>query len=193
MCQVPKIWRVKEKQQKNPKNKFKAPKPKVENQQHEEPSGSKKNKRKGHHGKEKVNCSYCGKGFHPEHAYMKNKLDEATSLLDKNHINLPESFWRRDQQDREPQHERGHALMESTSKSKALLIDYGALNHMWLKETPSHLWRPENPFPSTWEMTPPSFHKDKVLLILRMAIFQMFCMYCIWHQTSWVFIKWHIQ
>ena len=73
---------------------------------------------------------YCGKGFHPEHAYMKKNIDEATSLLERNHINLPESFQRRDHQDREPQHEKGHALMASTSKSKALLIEFGALNHM---------------------------------------------------------------
>ena len=61
---------------------------------------------------------------------MKKNLDEATSLLERNHINLPDSFRRRDQQDREPQHEKGHALMESTSKSKSLLIDSGASNHM---------------------------------------------------------------
>ena len=61
---------------------------------------------------------------------MKKRLDEATSLLEINHINLLESFQRRDQQDREPQHERGHALMARTSKSKALLIDSGASNHM---------------------------------------------------------------
>ena len=35
------------KQQKNPKTKFEPPKPKVQNQQHEEPSGSKKKKIKG--------------------------------------------------------------------------------------------------------------------------------------------------
>ena len=86
---------------KNPKTKFEAPKPKVENQQHDESSGSKKNKGKGHHGKEKVK-SHCEKGFHPEHACMNKKLDEATSLLERNHINLSESFRRRDQQDREP-------------------------------------------------------------------------------------------
>ena len=113
----PKYLKGKGKQQNNPKNKFKALKPKVENQKHEESSGS-KNKGKGHHGKEKVKCSYCRKGFHPEYAWMKNKLDEATSLLERNHINLPESFQRRDRQDREPQHEKGHALMASTSKSK---------------------------------------------------------------------------
>ena len=42
-------------------------------------------------------------------------------------------FRRRDQHDRETQHEKGHALMESTSKSKALLIAYGASNHMMSK------------------------------------------------------------
>ena len=58
---------------------------------------------------------------------MKKKHDEATSLLERNHINLTESFRSRYQ---EPKHEKSHALMESTSKSKALLIDYGASNHM---------------------------------------------------------------
>ena len=77
-----------------------------------------------------VKCSYCGKGFYPEHACMKNKLDESTSLLERNHINLPKIFRTRDQQDWEPHHERGHALMASTSKSKALLIDSRASQHM---------------------------------------------------------------
>ena len=98
--------------------------------QQEESSISKKHMKKGNHRKEKFKCSYCGKGFHPEHAYMKKNLDETTSLLERNHINLPKSFRRRDQQDHEPQHEKGHALMASTSKSKALLIDSRASNHM---------------------------------------------------------------
>ena len=118
------------KQQKNQKTKFDAPKPRVENQKHDESSGSRKKKVKGHNGKEKVRCSYCGKVFHPEHSCMKKNIDEATSLLERNHINLLERFQRRDHQDREPQHEKGHALMESTSKSKALIIDSGASNHM---------------------------------------------------------------
>ena len=151
------------KQKKNPKTKFEAPKAKVENQQHEEPFGSKKNKRKGHHGKEKVKCSYYGKGFHPKHAWMKKKIDEATSLLEKNHINLLESFWRRDQQDREPQHERGHALMEITSKFESLLIDSGALNHMMAERYSFSSLDIDKPFTSTWEMTPQSYPKDKVL------------------------------
>ena len=74
--------------------------------------------------------SYCGKGFRSKHAYMKNKIDEFASLLEKNHINIPKIFRRRDQEDREPQHERGHALMEITLKSKALLIDSRDSNHM---------------------------------------------------------------
>ena len=86
----PKYLKCKGKKQKNPKNKFKAPKPNVENQQHEESFSSKKNKGKGHHGKEKVKCSYCKKGFHAEHAYIKKKLDETTSLLERNHINISE-------------------------------------------------------------------------------------------------------
>ena len=60
-------------QQKNPKTKFEAHKPKVENQQHDESSGSRKNKGKGHHGKEKFKCSYYRKGFHPEHSCMKKE------------------------------------------------------------------------------------------------------------------------
>ena len=93
----PKDVKGKGKQQKNQKTKFDAPKPRVENQQHDESSGSRKNKGKGNNGKEKFKCSYYGKGFHPEHACMKNNLDEATSLIDRNHINILEIFWRRDQ------------------------------------------------------------------------------------------------
>ena len=33
----------------------------------------------------------------------------------------------------------------------------------WLKKTHFHPWIPANPSPSTWEMTPPSLPKDKVL------------------------------
>ena len=115
---------------KNQKDKFDAPKPKENNQQQEESSGSKKHKNKGNQGKEKVKRSYCGKGFHPKHACMKNKLDEATSLLERNNINISEIFRRKENQDREYQHERGHVLMESTLNSKTLLIYYGASNHM---------------------------------------------------------------
>ena len=105
---------LKGKGNKNQKSKFEAPNPKENIQQQEESLSSKKHKNKGNHGKEKDKCSYCGKGFQSEHACMKKKLDEATSLLEKNHIYILERFHRRDQQDWEPQHERGHALMAST-------------------------------------------------------------------------------
>ena len=61
---------------------------------------------------------------------MKKKLDESTSLLERNHINILEIFRRSDQQYWEPQHEKGHALMESTLNSTSLLIDSRDLNHM---------------------------------------------------------------
>ena len=61
---------------------------------------------------------------------MKKKLDDMNSLLKRNNINLPEKIQRRDNQDRDPQQERGHALMESTSKPTTLLIDSRASNHM---------------------------------------------------------------
>ena len=111
---------------KNQKAKFDAPNPKEKKQQQEESSGSKKHKNKGNQGKEKVKCSYYGKGFHPEHACMKKNLDEMTSLLERNNINLQESVWKRDNNDRDTQQERGHSLMASTSKPKDLLIESGA-------------------------------------------------------------------
>ena len=90
---------------------------------------------------------------------MKKNIDEATSLLEINNINLSKIFWRKENQDQEYQHERGHALIEITSKSKALLIDYGASNHMMSSNI---LSTPTRAFPSTWEMTLPSSQKDKV-------------------------------
>ena len=56
----PKYLKGKRKQN-NQKAKFDAPNPRLENQQHDESSGSRKNKGKGHHGKEKVKCSYYGR------------------------------------------------------------------------------------------------------------------------------------
>ena len=70
---------------------------------------------------------------------MKKKLDEATSLLERNNINLPERFQRKENQDREYQHERGHTLMASTLNSMALLIYSRALNHMMAKRDSSYL------------------------------------------------------
>ena len=50
--------------------------------------------------------------------------------LERNNINLPESVWKRDNDDRDIQQERGHALMEIVSNPKSLLIDSRASNHM---------------------------------------------------------------
>ena len=61
---------------------------------------------------------------------MKNNLDDITSILEGNNINLVKSVQKLDHQHQDTQQERGHALMESTSKCKALLIDSRASNHM---------------------------------------------------------------
>ena len=53
-----------------------------------------------------------------------------TLLLERNNINLLESVWKRDNIDRDIQQERGHALMETVLKPKALLMDSSASNHM---------------------------------------------------------------
>ena len=120
---------------------------------------------------------------------MKNKLDEAASLLDRNHINLLEIFRRRDQQDREPQHERGHALMESTSKSKALLIDSRYSNHMMdERESFSSLDIGKSiPIHMGDDSTIISEGEDTV--DLENGFFQMFCMYRLWNQISLVSIS----
>ena len=86
---------------KNQKTKFDAPKPKEKKQQQDDHFGSKKNKNKGNQGKEKVKCSYCGKGFHPEHSCLKKNLDEMTLLLERNNINLADSVRKRDNHDRD--------------------------------------------------------------------------------------------
>ena len=120
---------------------------------------------------------------------MKKKLDEDTSLLERNHINLPEIFRRSNQQDREPQHERGHALMESTSNSKALLIDYGASNHMMAK-------RDFFSYLESGKSIPIHMGDDSTIILegqgtidLENVFFQMFCMYRLWHQISLVSIR----
>ena len=51
------------KQQKNQKTKFDAPKPRVENQQHDESFGSRKNKEKGTMGKKKLGVLTAGRVF----------------------------------------------------------------------------------------------------------------------------------
>ena len=61
---------------------------------------------------------------------MKKNIDETNLVLLRNNINNLESVRKRDNHDRDIHSERGHALMASTLKPRALLIDSGALNHM---------------------------------------------------------------
>ena len=59
--------------------------PHVEKEWSDQPSGSKRNKKKG---KGKTLCSYCGRGFHPESSYMRRTIDQMDFLLEKNNIIL---------------------------------------------------------------------------------------------------------
>ena len=115
---------------------------------------------------------------------MKKKLDEATSLLEENHINLSESFWRRNQQYREPQHEIGHALMESTSKSKSLLIDSGALNHMMDERDSFSSMEIDKTIPIHMGDDSIIISEGQGTVNLEHVIFPMFRMYHLLHQTS---------
>ena len=119
---------------------------------------------------------------------MKKKLDEATSLLEKNRINLSERFRRRDQQDQEPQHERGHALMESTSKSKSLFINYGALNHMMAERDSSSSLDTGKSIPIHMGDESTIISEGQGTVDLENGYFQMFCMCHLWHQISLVSI-----
>ena len=129
------------------------------------------------------------KGFHPEHAYMKNKHGEATSLLEKYHINLLERFRRRDQQDREPQHEKGHALMASTLKSKALLIDSGASNHMMAERDSFSSLETKKSIPIHMGDDSTIISEGQGTIDLEISYFSNVCMYRLWHQISLVSIR----
>ena len=61
---------------------------------------------------------------------MKKNIDEMTLLLEKNNINLLDSVRKRDNHDWDIHPKRGHALMETFSKPRSLLMDSGASNHM---------------------------------------------------------------
>ena len=108
---------------------------------------------------------------------MKKNIDEGTSLLEINHINIPERFQRRDHQDREPQHEKGHALMESTSKSKSMLIDSGASNHMMAEEDSFSSLETSKSIPIHLGDDSTIITKGQGTVDLENVFFLMFCMH----------------
>ena len=65
---------------------------------------------------------------------MKKNLDDMNLLLERNNTNILESVRKRDNHDWDIQPERGHALMESTSNPRTLLIDSGSSNHMMVSK-----------------------------------------------------------
>lgn len=89
------------------------------------PSRSKNDKQK------RPNCTYCKRGNHPEHACMHKKIDLLTKLLEQNQIVVPKEA---KMSDSGSGSDDCHALMAGFSKTKALLIDSGASNHMMAQE-----------------------------------------------------------
>ena len=63
------------------------------------------------------------------HEWLSRSARRQTNF-ERNNINILESVQKTDNQDRDTQQERGHALMASTSKPNSLLIESGASNHM---------------------------------------------------------------
>ena len=61
---------------------------------------------------------------------MKRTIDHMSLLFEKNNITLLEGTSNKDTGDQNNHPERGHALMASVLKARALLIESGALNHM---------------------------------------------------------------
>ena len=98
-------------------------------------------------------------------------------------------FRRRDQQDREPQHEKGHALMESTSKSKALLINSRASNHMMAKKDSLSSLETGKSIPIHMGDASTIISEGQGTVDLENGFFQMFCMYRLWHQIFLVSIR----
>ena len=52
-------------------------------------------------------------------------------LIDKNNITIPKGARTKDTQDQNNQPKRGHAIMDNVLKVGSLLIDLGALNHIF--------------------------------------------------------------
>ena len=70
------------------------------------------------------------RGFHPKDSYMKNKVDQLTSLLKQSNISLPQSEKKFDDGPQTEDDERLHALKASLAQSTTYLVDSGASNHM---------------------------------------------------------------
>ena len=79
--------------------------------------------------------------------------------------------------------------MESTSKSKALLIDSGALNHMMAERDSFSSLETGKSIPIHMVDDSTIISEGQGTIDLENVFFQMFCMYCLWYQISLVSIK----
>ena len=79
--------------------------------------------------------------------------------------------------------------MESTSKSKALLIDYGSLNHMMAERDSFSSLETGKSIPIHMVDDSTIISEGQGTVNIDHGYFSMFCMYHILHQTSLVFIR----
>ena len=79
--------------------------------------------------------------------------------------------------------------MESTSNSKALLIDSGASNHMMDERDSFSSLETEKSIPIHMGDDSTIILEGQGIVDLENGFFQMFCMYHLWHQISLVSIR----
>ena len=79
--------------------------------------------------------------------------------------------------------------MESTLKSKALLIGSGDSNHMMAKKDSFSSLETKKSIPIHMGYDSTIISEGQSTIDLEMVSFQIFCMYHLWHQISLVSIK----
>ena len=84
---------------------------------------------------------------------------------------------------------KGHALMASNFKSKALLIDSRASNHMMDERDSFSSLETGKSIPIHMGDDSTIISEGQGTIDLENGYFQMFCMYHLWHQISLVSIR----
>jgi hypothetical protein len=87
---------------------------------------------KGEKGRKGEKCMYCHKGFHPESACIKKKIDLMTQILHQNNLGdcILEGAKKKNPEDHNPKKgNSSHALMAINSSLDSWIIDSGASHH----------------------------------------------------------------
>jgi hypothetical protein len=88
---------------------------------------------KGEKGRKGEKCTYCHKGFHPESACMKKKIDIMSQILQKNKLGdrIPEGSKKKKLEDLNAKKgNSSHALISINSSLDSWIVDSGASHHM---------------------------------------------------------------